>query len=361
MRSRVVALGSTTRRNRVGRVYSLWLTAREAGLDFTYLTVDDGPIWEPLRDHEEFLACVQTVADLSELRAHVGDELGPGTTVLVCKPRPELLHVARQLDEVAPVIVDVDDPELLDPWGGASLVGRAKRIARHGRTPYRFAWARRTLRSMRVLTSNPLLQELYGGHVVPHVRETAPAPEPRPPDREPFRIGFVGTVREHKGITELRAAAAELARRRDIRLLVTAPAPPDALPWEQWVGHTSLAAGQALLSSCDAVAIVSRPGVWGDRQLPVKLIDAMAAGVPAVVTARPPLLWATGGAAVVVRDGSAIDMADALGLLADDTRLASTLATAAWRRACDVFTPTAAAPLLLDAVAQATAASRRAR
>ena len=176
---------------------------------------------------------------------------------------------------------------------------------------------------MRVITSNPLLQDLYGGHVVPHVRATAPAPEPRVPGTDDvFRIAFVGTVREHKGITELRAAAAELARRRNVRLSVTASAPPDALPWEDWTGHTSLAGGLELLRDSDAVAIVSRPGVWGDHQLPVKLIDAMTAGVPAVVTARPPLLWATGGAALVARDGSVADLAEALALLADDTRLA---------------------------------------
>ena len=90
----------------------------------------------------------------------------------------------------------------------------------------------------------------------------------------------------------------------------------------------------------------------------MKLIDAMAAGVPTVVTARAPLLWATGGATVVVRDGSAPDMAEALALLADDVRLASTIATAAWRRACDAFTPAAAAPMLLEAVHHAATGQR---
>ncbi len=190
MRSRVVALGSTTGKNRVGRVYSLWLTAREAGLDFTYLTVADGPLWEPLRDHEEFLACVHTEPDLAGLERRLRRELGPETTVLVCKPRPELLRLARAVEDVVPVIVDVDDPELLDPWGDASMLVRAKRVARNGRAPYRFGWARRALRSMRVITSNPLLQELYGGHVVPHVRAdgacaraTRPGNRRRVPDR----------------------------------------------------------------------------------------------------------------------------------------------------------------------------------
>ena len=75
-------------------------------------------------------------------RRRLRHELGPETTVLVCKPRPELLRLARAVEDAAPVIVDVDDPELLDPWGDASMLVRAKRVARNGRAPYRFGWAR---------------------------------------------------------------------------------------------------------------------------------------------------------------------------------------------------------------------------
>jgi glycosyltransferase involved in cell wall biosynthesis len=347
---RILALGSTTAKNRIGRAFSLWLTAQAAGVDFTYVCVDDGPVWEPLRDHDEFLRDVVALADLGAVAARVRAELRPDTTLLVCKPRPELLRLARAVADPRRVVVDIDDPELLDPWGATSLIVRAKRVVRFGPAPFRFGWARRVVQTMNVITSNPLLQAMYGGIVVPHVRDVADPPVPRARTGEPFTIGFVGTPRDHKGLDLIRAAVAELARTRTVRLCVTAPEPLEVCAWEEWLGETSLAEGRKLLARCDAVAIVSRPGVWGDLQLPVKLIDALAAGVPAVITARPPLLWAAGGAAMVVRDDTVDDLRDAFALLADDPKLAHALAAAAWQRARTVFTPTAAATPLARAM-----------
>ncbi len=354
MRSRVIALGSTTSRNRIGRVYSLWLTARAAGLDFTHVTVDDGPLWAPLAGQDDFLATVRTVPDLGEMERVVRASAGPDTALVVCKPRPELVRLGRTLADTFPVVVDIDDPELLDPWHGAGPVLRAKRVLREGPTPFRFGWAERAVREMAVITSNPLLQQRYGGELVPHVRNLDPAgPRVRGSGARPFVVAFVGTLREHKGGDALRTAVAAVARDDGIRLCVTAAAPPDAHPWEDWVGPTTLAEGATLVARADAVAILSRPGVWGDLQLPAKLIDAMAAGVPAVVTARAPMLWAAGGTALVVRDDARGDLADAFTLLADDAGLADRLGAAARRRAAECFTPEAVAPAFLRAIRRA--------
>ncbi len=356
LRSRIIAVGSTTSRNRIGRAFSLWLTAREAGLNFQYIGIDDGSLWEPLREHQEFRADVRTARDLADLRRQVEASTGPGAILVVCKPRPELLRLSREFTGTLPVIVDIDDPELLDPWGRSTLVLRAKRVVRFGPAQFRFGWARRVVRSMHVITSNPLLQAIYGGEVVPHVREAAASPVRHDHQHDRFTVGFVGTPREHKGIEEIRAAVADLARERDVRLRITAPAPPDAQAWEEWVGQTSLMEGRKLLEACDAVAIASRPGSWGDLQLPVKLIDAMAVGVPAVITSRPPLVWAAAGSALVVRDGCVPELRDALALIADDPDLARALGAAAWRRARTTFTPAAAAPHLVHAIERAEAA-----
>jgi len=361
MRSSVIAVGSSTHRNRIGRVYSLWLTARAAGLGFRYITVDDGPLWPPLRAHADFLADVQTGRDLDEVEQQVLAACGPESVVLVCKPRPELVRLGRRLAASHPVVVDIDDPELLDPWGTTPITTRAKRIVRNGPIPFRFGWTRRAVSAMEVTTSNPTLQALYGGEVVPHVREPAAAPS-RAGEASGFVIGFIGTTREHKGIGELRAAVAALARARaDVRLCITASPPHDAAPWEEWVGATSIEGGRALLERCDAVAVVSRPGEWGDHQLPVKLVDAMASGVPAVITPRAPMLWAAAGSALVVRDDAVSDLRDAFALLADDPGLARELGTAGWRRARSTFAPEAAAPHLVRAIERAEARLRASR
>ena len=97
-------------------------------------------------------------------------------------------------------------------------------------------------------------------------------------------------------------------------------------------------------------------GPWGDQQVPVKLIDAMHAAVPAVITPRPPLLWAAGGTSVVVADGRASEIATAFRLIADDADLAKALRARHRRqRAVEMFTPKAAAPHLLAALDRADA------
>jgi glycosyltransferase involved in cell wall biosynthesis len=359
LRSRIIAIGSTIRRNRIGRAFSLWLTAREAGLQFRYIGIDDGPLWEPLRGHEEFRADVRTAADLADLERQVTAEVGPDSVALVCKPRPELLRLSRKLSRSVPVIVDIDDPELEVGWGTTRLRSRAALIARYGPSRYRFAWAKRAAKRMQSITSNPILQALYGGEVVPHVRHPTPFRAVHDHDAAPLTIGFIGTPRAYKGIDEVRAAIRELATQRAVRLCITAPPPDDARPWEDWVGATSLDEGRRLLDGCDAVAIVSHPGPWGDMQVPVKLIDAMHAAVPAVITPRPPLLWAAAGSSVVVPDGGSSEISNAFRLIADNSGLARALGAAAQRRAYETFTPTAAGPRLLAAIDRAEAVHKR--
>jgi len=213
---------------------------------------------------------------------------------------------------------------------------------------------------MHVITSNPSLQDLYGGEIVPHVREVTARSGTQASSGSPFTVGFIGTPRQYKGIDEVRTAVAALAGERRVRFRITAPPPPDARPWEDWVGSTSIDDGRRLLECCDAVAIVSRAGSWGDQQVPVKLIDAMHAAVPAVITPRPPLLWAAGGASLVVADGRTSDITNAFRLIADNSALANALGTASQQRAREMFTPKAAAEHLRAALDRADAEWSRA-
>jgi glycosyltransferase involved in cell wall biosynthesis len=359
MRSRVIAIGSTMRRNRIGRAFSMWMTARAAGLHFRYIGLDDGPVWEPLRDHEEFLANIRVARNIADVERQVAAEVGADSVLMVCKPRPELLMLGRKFARSVPVIVDIDDPELEIGWGTTKLRSRVAQVVHYGPSRFRFGWARRIAQKMNVITSNPALQALYGGEIVPHVREPMPRPNSHNRVATAYRVGFIGTPRPYKGIEDLRAAIGALAGEREIRLSVTAPPPGDARPWEEWVGTTSVQAGLRLLEECDAVAIVSHPGSWGDLQVPVKLIDAMHAAVPAVITPRPPLLWAAGGSAVVVPDGSVSEMRNAIKLIADDHNLAGAISATARRRALKFFTPTAAAACLIAAIDRAEADHER--
>jgi glycosyltransferase involved in cell wall biosynthesis len=361
MRSQIIAIGSTTRRNRIGRAFSLWMTARDAGMQFRYIGIDDGPLWEPLREHQEFRSDVRVATDIADLERQVDEEISPDTAVMVCKPRPELLSLGRKLARSAPVTVDIDDPELEVGWGATRLRSRAALVARYGPSRFRFRWAKRVVAQMQVITSNPVLQDLYGGEIVPHVRDAVGPSSADHRGAAPFTVGFVGTPRPYKGIDELRMAIAQLAGERPVRLRITAPPPKDARPWEDWVGATSMDEGRRLLECCDAVAVVSHAGSWGDQQVPVKLIDAMHAAVPTVITPRPPLLWAAGGTSVVVADGRPAEITTAFRIVADDVALAKALGAASQQRAREVFTPKAAAPHLLAALDRANAQWHHAR
>jgi glycosyltransferase involved in cell wall biosynthesis len=337
------------------------MTARAAGLEFRYVGVDDGPLWEPLREHEEFRSDVRVATDMADLERQVAGEIGPDTALMVCKPRPELLSLGRKLARSAPVTVDIDDPELEVGWGATRLRSRAALVARYGPSRFRFRWAKRAVRQMQVITSNPVLQDLYGGEIVPHVRDVVPRSRLHHRGVAPFTVGFVGTPRPYKGINELRMAMAELARERPARLRITAPPPNDARPWEDWVGATSMDEGRRLLECCDTVAVVSHAGSWGDQQVPVKLIDAMHAAVPTVITPRPPLLWAAGGTSVVVADGRTSEITTAFRVIADDVGLANALGAASQQHAREMFTPKAAAPHLLAALDRADSHWQHAR
>ena len=108
--------------------------------------------------------------------------------------------------------------------------------------------------------------------------------------------------------------------------------------------------GRRVLAGSDAVAILSQPGIWGELQFPVKLVDAMLGSMPVIITPRASLLWAMGGTGVVVPDGSVDEIVAALTRLADDTAFARELGAAARQRALGMFTPAAAAPHFREAV-----------
>jgi glycosyltransferase involved in cell wall biosynthesis len=186
-----------------------------------------------------------------------------------------------------------------------------------------------------------VLQQWYGGTLVPHVRPAVPAP-PQSAGRDVV-VRFVGSPRGHKGLDVLRAAVARTAG-DGVRLDVTADPPADAAPWEGWLGQTSVAQGRDLVATADVVALPSLPGGWSRAQLPAKLVDAMILGRAVVASDLPPLRWGLGDAGLLVPPGDVDALAAALQALRDPaTRLG--YGTAAHRRGSAVFGVAAVAPV----------------
>ena len=246
---------------------------------------------------------------LESLAAHVDADV-----VVACKARLPTVQLGLMLKAVRnrPLIVDVDDHELSFFANEAPLESVAEQSAEALQVPHEEAWTRRTEALLpfadELLVSNPALQSKFGGVVVPHARDERafdPAKFDGAEARRQLGLGereklvfFIGTPRPHKGLLELVAAVAAsgveacrlvvvgtppdkafgeaLARAGGERLTMLEDQPFDALP--------------GLLAAADLVCLLQDPANAISRfQLPAKLIDALAMGIPVLATATPPI------------------------------------------------------------------------
>ena len=241
-----------------------------------------------------------------------------GDVLYVSKPRlPGLeLAILAKLHRNRPIVLDIDDYEPgFFPRREPLTLEEAGR--RRGRAdfaqPQDESWTRfaETLIPLceQITVSNGELQQRYGGLVVPHVRDELdfePSAWPRESVRSALGIAadervivFAGTPRLHKGLGEL-IAALERLRRHRCKLLV--------------IGSAADLASRALLARADRELVVSVPDVpfsdlpgylcAGDLvclpqrvdqavsrfQIPAKLTDALAMGIPVLASATPPML-----------------------------------------------------------------------
>jgi glycosyltransferase involved in cell wall biosynthesis len=324
------------------------LIADNLGWDYSVITTCRGEVWSPLRESDFARKCSVVKED------NVADAARDADLVVSVKVLPESLGVARRATRLTgvPLLVDVDDPDVEADflWGEQGLRTALGQVARE-RSRLLTRWTlRRFAQKAPTLVSNPVLQQIYGGAIIPHVRVDKGAGAPHR-DREVLTIAFVGTVRLHKGIDLLREAVDNQDGR--YRLVVTSEPPGDAYPWESWVGATSLDEGTEILKEADVVVLPSKPFGYAMAQLPMKLLDAMLAGRAIVVTDVGPLRWAVGDAGIVVEPTTS-GIGDALSRLTD-TELRRQLGTAARKMALARYTAEAIAPTFAAAVDAACA------
>ncbi len=286
---RLLLLTPNLDNNSLGRTWCLWLLARHLGHEVQVASVKGEQVWPPLAG--------TAFADLCHRVAPVGRDGRPDPAVVELARWSDLLVAVKPVENSfglgrvlaaqtgRPLLLDVDDPDIevrttWRPW--AQRVPRRLLQPRYRRLT---ALKRHALRTPTTV-SNPELQRIYGGVLVPHVRPSAPGPDPAPattaevagppgsggtPGSEgtpgTTTVRFVGSPRGHKGVEQLRAAVARLAP-RGFRLEVTAPAPADAAPWEAWLGTTSLEEGRELVRTADVVAVPSLPGGWSPPSSP---------------------------------------------------------------------------------------------
>lgn len=345
---RVLFLTPSLNGNSIGRTYALWLAARHLGWETSVVAGVDGPLWAPLKA-TEFAAECTYLRDQEHLEGAARD----ADLVVAVKALPgsfgRALGVCRAIGK--PLLLDIDDPDLDARLSKDNLSKALAKEVLRPRQQRAYRALRRSTKDFVRSVSNPELIRLYGeATIVPHARAD-PSFGAEHVSVEP-RIVFVGTNRPHKGVPLLRRAVANLAE-HGYTLHVTDVPPPDAKPWEQWVGPTSFEDGLNLVSTADIVVIPSsRRHSFASAQLPAKLMDAMLAGRAVCVADLAPLTWATSGTAAVFRsDDEGALTKELLGLRSPTKR--DELGRAARERALEIFSVSAVAVAFAEAARHA--------
>ena len=272
-------------------------------------------VWPPLRD-AHIKPLVIPGCDFPDFQ----DVLASGVAridadvIIACKARLPAIQLGLMLKAARnrPLLVDVDDYELSffenrKPLPDLSIVPPA-RLA----IPFEETWTRYTENLLAfadaLIVSNGALAGKFGGIEVPHARdETRFDPARFRRGRARRRLGlrpwhravlFVGTPRPHKGVMEI-LAAVKICRTRNCRLVVVGTPPDDWFAAElQRVGgrHLRMLPDQPfealpeLLAGGDLVCLLQHPNSEISRyQLPAKVVDAAAMGIPVLASRTPPL------------------------------------------------------------------------
>jgi glycosyltransferase involved in cell wall biosynthesis len=343
--------------NSLGRTFVLWMLARSLGWQTTVVSPLGEAVWGPMRGTEFAADCIRVTGDWEAESSSIPELVREADLLVAVKSLPEsfarALRLSRRFDR--PLLLDVDDPDL----EGRLSVGHPLKAAAKAVLKPRMFWSaaklwRPTREFPYKMVSSPALQRVYGGAVVPHVREDSGVGVT--PREGSTTVVFVGTVRRHKGIGVLRAAIARL-QPVGYRLVVTDDAPSDAHPWERWVGRTTFEDGMDLVKAGDVVVIPSMPNEpMAKTQLPAKLIDAMLAGRAVIGSDFEPIRWALDGAGVLVRPGDEDDLVRALAAVADPA-VRDDLGAKARRRALELMTVDAVAPVFRQACFEAIRAA----
>lgn len=262
--------------------------------------------------------------------------------ILVSKPRLPAITVAAVAKTVRQraLVIDTDDWELpfvhadrpLDVLDGATV-----RIDDTRLTPYGRAWTQvcepLVAEADHSTVSNVALQQRFGGTIVPHARDETLF-DPARFDREAVRAAFGvpadarlllfgGTPRRHKGVIDLASAIVELRDPSLVLGLIATPELKDLRHDLDQIGCPVIELPPqpfddmpALLAAADLTAVLQDPASPISRyQMPAKITDALAMGVPCIVNDVPPLrpLIDGGHLEVVGEDGLAATLRRVLG------------------------------------------------
>jgi glycosyltransferase involved in cell wall biosynthesis len=322
-----------------------------------------GRIWEPLAA----AAGAPVRALPSGASLGVIADAADGDVVYAVKPRRTSLGAAllARRRRAAAVVADVDDWELAFYLDDIPWARRNAHRPRHTASVWSVLHHERLVRRADAVTvSGDWLQQRFGGQVVPHARELPPAVGGDPAEvraewgiRDEFALMFLGSVRPHKIRTIV--AALDLLDDPRVRLVLTDPerAAPDrdylvripAVPFDRV---------QRTLHGADAVVLAQSDTRTTRAQVPAKVFDAMAAGVPVIATRVSDLPRILDGCGVLVPPDAPRELAEALRALVGDRDAAARMGAAGRRRFAERYAADVVAQPLCDTVERLADRSR---
>lgn len=282
-----------------------------------------------------------------ELRSRITGDL-----IYAMKPRPSSYGVALRHRAATgiPVVVDVDDWELfmINPWSKYWIKNMAYALPRlHEANNYAYTWMLDKLigaANGRTVVSS-FFQQRYGGVLAPQYVDTDLF-DPARYDRAGMRrahglddhqvIVFAGIAHPSKGVGDIIGALRRLgAQRRDWRLVIVGPVTPyaQALALEDdrviLLGTQPPTRTPEFLAMADLIVLPQKPAKAAVGQMPMKLYEAMAMGLPVISTAMSDIPTLLDGCGRVVGPGDLSGLAGAIRELLDDPTEAQRLGAAA--------------------------------
>ncbi len=263
--------------------------------------------------------------------------LADGDLVYASKPRLTSAGIGylKRLTAGRPLLLDIDDWEsgffLRSGFWGA--LGRALNLANPTGLAWTWLMERLTGAAHGITVASRFLQQRFGGVLIPHVRDTDTwKPGCADPAEGRRRLGlgvervvmFLGTPRGYKGVEDLCDAVTRLAR-RDVALALVGTDPDSATgrelsrryPGVRLAGRIPFSRVPEYLLAADVVAVPQRETTDTRGQVPAKIFDAMALGLPVVSTRVSMIPEILDGCGLLVAPGDVAALAQAIGHLLD--------------------------------------------
>lgn len=286
----IIVLAASLRTNALGRAMSLATVAEQIGSVEIWGPLR-GSVWQGAHSVAPQLH-VLTRRTARQLAKRLNDEVGSRpVSVWVSKAYPSSIWLLRLLNESVGVVVDFDDDDqsLIREFLAARPANRLRLNALRPGSLQRVRNSQahaKTMASAVTVSSSTLANALQLGDAyvrVPHARPAQTSTK-GPGQRERIRIGFMGTVRPHKGLEEILEAlrhdpALEFVTFRQAQLT----APEDLVTrWTELSPEMPIAEAY---SKVDVAVLPMNVTSAGARvQLPAKAIDAASTGTPIAAT-----------------------------------------------------------------------------